>query len=70
MFYEFDIPPSLVGRLIGRYGTFVNKIKSLSGANVLVKRHSKTNSLRTCAVEGEWKSCFIMTSMAYGDLLY
>jgi len=52
MIYEFEIPQSIVGRLIGRHGSFVNKLKSSTGANIIVKRHHMTNSMKICAVEG------------------
>jgi len=52
MIYEFEIPQAIVGRLIGRYGTFVNKIKLHTGANIIVKRHYASISMKRCAVEG------------------
>lgn len=56
MIYEFEIPQAIVGRLIGRYGSFVNKIKGATGANIIVKRHQQTmRSTKICAVEGMHK---------------
>jgi hypothetical protein len=52
MIYEFEIPAGIVGRLIGRYGIFVNKIKINTGANIIVKRHHVGNGRKICAVEG------------------
>jgi len=52
MIYEFEIPQAIVGRLIGRYGTFVNKIKMTTGANIIVKRHHTSSTMKICAVEG------------------
>jgi A-kinase anchor protein 1 len=52
MIYEFEIPQVIVGRLIGRYGTFVNKIKLHTGANIIVKRHFTSVTMKRCAVEG------------------
>jgi len=53
MIYEFEIPQVIVGRLIGRYGTFVNKIKINTGANIIVKRHHVGAGRKICAVEGK-----------------
>ncbi|ODN02613.1 KH domain-containing protein C56G2.1 [Orchesella cincta] len=52
MIYEFEIPQAVVGRLIGRYGSYVNKIKLATGANIIVKRHQQNVRLKICAVEG------------------
>ena len=52
MIYEFEIPQTIVGRLIGKYGSFVNKIKLTTGANIIVKRHGVHPSMKICAVEG------------------
>jgi hypothetical protein len=53
MIYEFEISPSLVGRLIGRFGSFVMQIKERTGANIIVKRHYRGARLKICAVEGK-----------------
>lgn len=53
MIFEFEIPQHIVGRLIGRCGSFVNKIKGTTGANIIIKRHPNTgNKSKVCAVEG------------------
>jgi len=41
-----------VGRLIGRFGAFVNRVKDLTGATIFVKRHELSNVLKICAIEG------------------
>lgn len=53
MIYEFEIAQTIVGRLIGRYGCFVNKIKYETGANIIVKRHQQTKLTKICAIEGK-----------------
>ncbi|XP_026479044.1 KH domain-containing protein akap-1-like [Ctenocephalides felis] len=51
--YEFIIPQTCVGRLIGRNGVFVNKIKSFTGANILIKNHPENLSkYKICAIDG------------------
>ncbi|CAG7834983.1 unnamed protein product [Allacma fusca] len=52
MIYEFEMPQSIVGRLIGKFGNYVNKIKATTGANIIVKMHPTSGSLKICAVEG------------------
>ncbi|XP_042887050.1 KH domain-containing protein akap-1-like isoform X2 [Penaeus japonicus] len=51
LFYEFEIPQTLVGRLIGRKGAFVNKIKATTDATLIVYPH-KNRRLKLCSVEG------------------
>lgn len=50
--YEFVIPQSLVGRLIGRHGNFVTEIKEKTHAHILIKKHPGSNKQKVCAVEG------------------
>jgi len=52
MIYEFEIPQLIVGRLIGRFGAYVNKIKHASGATIFIKRHPSSDRNKICAVEG------------------
>lgn len=53
MIYEFEIPQHIVGRLIGRYGCCVNKIKGVTRANIIIKSHHQTDKTKICAVEGK-----------------
>lgn len=53
MIYEFEIPQMIVGRLIGKFGTFVNRIKAETGANIIVKKHHNNSDMKICAVEGK-----------------
>lgn len=48
--YEFEIPDIFVGLLIGKYGAFVNHIRQVTGASLLIKDRNKRCQL--CAVEG------------------
>lgn len=50
--YEFIIPQSLVGKLIGRHGSFVIQIKEKTNAHIVVKKHPSNNKLKVCSVEG------------------
>ncbi|KAJ8879929.1 hypothetical protein PR048_020550 [Dryococelus australis] len=52
--YEFVLPQHLVGRLIGRFGTFVHQIKDKTNANIFIKKHPDTTKLKICAIEEEW----------------
>ncbi|XP_047498402.1 A-kinase anchor protein 1, mitochondrial-like isoform X3 [Penaeus chinensis] len=51
LFFEFEIPQTLVGRLIGKKGAFVNKIKATTDATLIVYPH-KNRRLKLCSVEG------------------
>ncbi|XP_018561971.1 A-kinase anchor protein 1, mitochondrial [Anoplophora glabripennis] len=50
--YEFIIPQSLVGKLIGRHGSFVTQIKEKTNAHIVVKKHPTNNKLKVCSIEG------------------
>ncbi|KAJ8917581.1 hypothetical protein NQ315_000064 [Exocentrus adspersus] len=50
--YEFAIPQSLVGKLIGRNGSFVIQIKEKTNAHIVVGRHPTSNKLKVCSIEG------------------
>ncbi|XP_045785728.1 A-kinase anchor protein 1, mitochondrial isoform X1 [Maniola jurtina] len=50
--HQFVIPQALVGLLIGKYGSFVTKIKAQTGATVYVRRHPDLAKQKICAVEG------------------
>lgn len=50
--YEFIIPQSLVGKLIGRHGSFVTQIKEKTNAHIIVKKHPSNNKLKVCSIEG------------------
>ncbi|XP_068204985.1 KH domain-containing protein akap-1-like isoform X1 [Palaemon carinicauda] len=51
IFYEFEIPQVLVGRLIGKKGAFVNKIKAATDASIIVGPH-RNRVFKMCSVEG------------------
>lgn len=50
--YEFVLPQIIVGRLIGRHGTFLHEIKTQTHTNIFIKRHPDSNKLKICAIEG------------------
>ncbi|KAF5269684.1 hypothetical protein FQA39_LY08607 [Lamprigera yunnana] len=50
--YQFIIPQDLVGRLIGRYGTFVTQIKNRTRANIVIEKYPDDNNSKICIVEG------------------
>jgi A-kinase anchor protein 1 len=50
--FEFIIPQSLVGKLIGKHGSSVTNIKDKTGAHVVVRKHPSNNKLKVCSVEG------------------
>lgn len=50
--YEFVIPQHLVGRLIGRNGSYIHDIKDNTHAIIYIKRHPDTPKLKICAIEG------------------
>lgn len=51
-FYECIVPQSIVGKLIGRHGSFVNQIKDKTNAMILVKRHPTNDTMKICSIEG------------------
>lgn len=51
-FYECIVPQSIVGKLIGRHGSFVNQIKDKTNAMILVKRHPTNDKMKICSIEG------------------
>jgi len=51
--YEFVIPQHLVGRLIGRNGSYIHEIKENTHASVYIKVHPDTSKLKICAIEGK-----------------
>ncbi|XP_034252365.1 A-kinase anchor protein 1, mitochondrial isoform X2 [Thrips palmi] len=50
--YDFLLPQVLVGRLIGRHGSFVHEIKSKTNASVTIKRHPESTKQKICTIEG------------------
>lgn len=53
--YEFIIPQSLVGKLIGKHGSSVANIKDKTGAHVIVRKHPTNSKLKVCSIEGTRK---------------
>lgn len=51
--HQFVISQALVGLLIGKYGSFVTKIKARTGATVYVRRHPDLVKQKICAIEGK-----------------
>lgn len=50
--HQFLIPQTLVGLLIGKYGSFVIRIKAKTGATVYVRKHPELMKQKICAIEG------------------
>lgn len=50
--YQFIIPQSLVGKLIGRHGAFVNQIKSKTHTHIVIDEHPENDQLKVCIMEG------------------
>ncbi|XP_023947873.2 A-kinase anchor protein 1, mitochondrial isoform X2 [Bicyclus anynana] len=50
--HQFVIPQTLVGLLIGKFGSFVTKIKAQTGATVYVRKHPDLSKQKICAIEG------------------
>jgi predicted RNA-binding protein YlqC (UPF0109 family) len=46
---EFDVPVSTAGRIIGKQGSTIREIKSLSGADVQVREQIALHPLITTA---------------------
>lgn len=52
IFYEFTIPQLVVGRLIGRAGSFLKTIREKAEVNICVKPHPTSRMERVCVIEG------------------
>lgn len=53
--YEFAITQLMVGHIIGRNGTYIQQIRSLTGASVVCKRHPRTEEIKICSIQGTVK---------------
>ncbi|XP_076042507.1 A-kinase anchor protein spoonbill isoform X2 [Oratosquilla oratoria] len=52
IFYEFFIPQVLVGRLIGKKGAMVNKIRAQTDAHLIILPQNVNRKYKICSVEG------------------
>ncbi|XP_035737130.1 KH domain-containing protein akap-1-like [Vespa mandarinia] len=50
--YEFCICQNLVGRLIGRHGSFLQNICAKAGVHIMVKRHHTLRDQKICVIQG------------------
>lgn len=50
--FEILLPQNLTGLLLGFKGSYVKKLKSKTGATILIKRHPDSSSIKICAIEG------------------
>lgn len=50
--YEFAIRNDLVGKLIGRNGSFLHHIRTKAGVCIVVKRHPVSMNDKICAIQG------------------
>lgn len=48
--YEFKVPKTICGLLIGKYGAFINQIKIKTGASMLIKENDQRT--RLCSLKG------------------
>ena len=58
--YQFELPASLCGRLIGRFGHCVREIKLNTNANIIVNNHPYANDAKVCSVEGNNQLLILM----------
>ncbi|XP_017877636.1 A-kinase anchor protein 1, mitochondrial [Ceratina calcarata] len=61
--YEFSIPQNLVGRLIGRHGSFLQSIRLKAEVHIAVKRHPVWRDQKICAIEGSSEGINIALDM-------
>lgn len=61
--YEFSIPQNLVGRLIGRHGSFLQNIRHKAEVHIVVKRHPVWRDQKICAIEGSAEGINIALDM-------
>ncbi|XP_047365682.1 KH domain-containing protein akap-1 [Vespa velutina] len=57
--YEFCICQNLVGRLIGRHGSFLQNICAKAGVHIMVKRHHTLRDQKICVIQGSIESITI-----------
>uniref|UniRef100_A0A8D8UUK9 KH domain-containing protein akap-1 n=1 Tax=Cacopsylla melanoneura TaxID=428564 RepID=A0A8D8UUK9_9HEMI len=50
--YHFVLPQPIVGRLIGKNGSFIHRVRTLSHTKIYIKRHPASHKLKLCALEG------------------
>ncbi|XP_020286198.1 KH domain-containing protein akap-1 [Pseudomyrmex gracilis] len=50
--YDFAIPQHLVGRLIGRHGTFLQSIRTKAGVDIYVNDHPCNGDHKICSIQG------------------
>ncbi|XP_015113342.1 KH domain-containing protein akap-1 [Diachasma alloeum] len=50
--YEFAMPQTLVGRMIGKRGISIQQLNAKAEVNIIVKRHPTTKHLKLCVIEG------------------
>lgn len=63
MTYEFSIPQNLVGKLIGRHGSFLESIRLKAEVRIAVKRHPAWKYQKICAIEGSSEGINIALDM-------
>ncbi|XP_033345702.1 KH domain-containing protein akap-1 [Bombus vosnesenskii] len=63
MIYEFSIPQSLVGRLIGRHGSFLQNIRHKAEVSIVLKRHPISRDQKLCAIEGSTEGINVALEM-------
>ncbi|KAK9306723.1 hypothetical protein QLX08_002640 [Tetragonisca angustula] len=63
MAYEFSVPQNLVGRLIGRHGSFLQNIRLKAEVYIVVKRHPMWRDQKICAIEGSTEGINIALDM-------
>uniref|UniRef100_A0A915KY15 Tudor domain-containing protein n=1 Tax=Romanomermis culicivorax TaxID=13658 RepID=A0A915KY15_ROMCU len=51
--YEFEIPQTIVGLIIGREGTTIKQFTERSGAQMIIRRHYAGDHAKICTVEGQ-----------------
>lgn len=50
--YEFEIPQSIVGLVIGRQGITIKQFTERSGAQMIIRQHFSTGTGKICTIEG------------------
>lgn len=61
--YYFAIPQSLVGRLIGRHGSFLHSIRTTAEVQILVSDNPNASEQKICSIEGSVESINIALGM-------
>ncbi len=51
-FYEFEVPQTIVGLIIGKKGVTIKQLTDRSGAHIVIRQHHWKDDFKICTLEG------------------